>query len=138
MSTTGKGGMGIGWPDFWALFDEDDENDQKKLSEAISRDDSFYRWFKRRSTKHQKEVLEGAPLTVVLLLIHCLPRKEATAIAKSFPEDRYEEISRAYFHPGKRESSTGQTQGPDVPRLPSGDKPAGRSVSVPKKVRRGT
>ena len=131
----GKGGSGMAWADFWALFDVENETERKILEEALANDKSFYRWFKRRSTKHQKEVLEGAPLMVVVELIHCLPREEAKKIAENFPKEDYEVLNRAYFNPSQGEDRPSLPSPQPVSGLPAGDKPGGRSVPVQKEIR---
>ncbi len=135
MSATGKLGQGISWPDFWALFDEEDEKDSGRLREALANSQDFYRWFKRRSTKHQLEVLEGAPLQVTLLLIHCLPQPEARRVAENYPKDKYEALSRAYFNPPQREGTAGQVPTQDLPGLPAGNESGGPAVPIQKVVR---
>ena len=138
MATTGKSGSGMAWSDFWALFDVENEDERKILEEALSRNQDFYKWFKRRPLKHKKEVLEGAPLFVVVLLIHLLPQAEARKVAKNFPEEDCAKLSAAFFNPPQREDSTGEVAEQDLPRLPARDESGGHTLPVQKKVRRGT
>lgn len=85
----------IGWSDFWGILKKDNAEVANKWYAALG--DDFAGWVQSRGPRVVFEVIETAPLGVVLLFIHLLPQDLAKKVGMNFPKKWHEKISEAYF-----------------------------------------
>jgi hypothetical protein len=109
---TGKKGLPIDWPEFWAIRNRSDTGTQIRWDHAVgfeinpetqkvTQTRKFYEFANDLSANDLMELLSGAPLPLVRIYAHRLPWKDMKKIARFFPIKDLGELENAWRNPIK-------------------------------------